>query len=89
MIKAGVELFLFLLHTSPHTHTYTHTHTHTQHTHTTHIHNTHTQYTNSLQAVGATFAIDLEIIKEEMSESGTQYFRSHSLGSLQYTCSSY
>jgi len=70
VIKAGVELFL--LYTSPHMHAHTHTHN---------THTTHTQHTRiAFRRCGA-FAIDLQIIKEEMSESGMQYFRSHSFSS--------
>ena len=66
---------------TPTTHTHTNTHTHT-HTHT-HAHTRTWNMTPSRQCE-ATF--DLQI-KQEVSESGMQYFRSHSLGSLQYTCS--
>ena len=63
-----------------HTHAHTYTHTYITHTHT----HTHDRSMTASRQCEATF--DLEI-KQEVSESGMQYFRSHSLGSLQYTCS--
>ena len=72
-----------------HTHTQTYTHTHMRahtHTHTyTHMH-THTHDRSMTASRQCEAIFDLEI-KQEVSESGMQYFRSHSLGSLQYTCS--
>jgi len=73
------------------THTQNTHHTHHTHIHTctlTHTHNTHTQTHTWIAFMQAVWSHICNWLRDHQGadELGMQYFRSHSLGSLQYIC---